>query len=321
MRSVWSWDHCFNALASVSNKVLAYDQFLIPFHYLDPTGAVPDIMNNHNVTWGMVKPPIHGLTLQKLQDKGLTLTKSQVAECYVALEKWTNFWFQYMDDDKNGIPQYNHGNDSGWDNSTYFDMGYSVESPDLCAFLALQMECLSNLAQRLGKTKESAAWKSRSDKLIKEMIAYFWDGKKFISKRTIDKSYKEENKSLMRFLPIVLGERLPLNIRKAMLEDLKSNGNITAYGLASESPSSTLYEEDGYWRGPIWAPTTYLIVEGLMKVGEKELAKSIAIKFADLCAKSGFAENFNAVTGAPLRDSGYTWTASVFLLLAGEYSK
>jgi putative isomerase len=322
MRAAWSWDHCFNALASVSDPSLAYDQFILPFDYLDDLGAVPDIMIDHNVTRGFVKPPIHGWALQKLQAKGLKLTSKQQKECYAALEKWTMYWFLYMDDDKNGFPQYNHGNDSGWDNSTYFDKGYSVESADLCAFLALQMECLSDLANKLGKAEESLAWKNKSSKLIKDMIIYFWDGKRFVSKRTIDKSHPIESHSLMRFMPLVLGKRLPESIRREMLADLKSeNGNITAFGLASESPTSPLYEADGYWRGPIWAPTTYLLVEGLRQAGEYELAKNIALKFCDLCKNSGFAENFNALTGAPLRDSGYTWTSSVFLLLAGEYAK
>lgn len=320
MRAAWSWDHCLNALASVSDPKLAYDQFMLPFDFLDTQGAVPDIMIDHNVTWGFVKPPIHGWALQKLQSKGLKLSKAQQQQCYAALEKWTQFWFLYMDDDKNGFPQYNHGNDSGCDNSTYFDNGYSVESADLCAFLALQMECLSDLAKKLGKNKESLAWKSKSDKLITDMISYFWDGKRFVSKRTIDKSHPNESQSLMRFMPLLLGNRLPEAIRTVVLADLKSeNGNITFFGLASESPTSLLYEADGYWRGPIWAPTTYLLVDGLRQMGENGLAKSIAIKFCDLCAKSGFAENFNALTGAPLRDSGYTWTASVFLLLASEY--
>lgn len=321
MRAVWSWDHCFNALASVSNPKLAYDQFILPFDFMDSQGALPDIMTDHNVTWGFVKPPIHGWALQKLHSKGLMLTKEQEEECYNALQKWTNFWFNSMDDDKNGFPQYNHGNDSGWDNSTYFDNGYSVESADLCSFLILQMDCLSDLALKINKRNESIFWKNKSDKLVQDMIAYFWDGKRFVSKRTIDKSHPKESQSLMRFMPLVLGERLPLSIRSIVLADLKSqNGNITKFGFASESPESTLYEADGYWRGPIWAPTTYLLVDGLRKMGENELAKSIAIKFCDLCVKSGFAENFNALTGAPLRDSGYTWTASVFLLLAGEYS-
>jgi hypothetical protein len=320
MRALWSWDHCFNALASAKNKELAYDQYYIPFDFIDQTGAIPDLMLDGKIAFSYVKPPIHGWALDKLQAKGVQLSKPQLLECYTSLEKWTQFWFTYMDHDQNGFPQYNFGNDSGWDNATPFDLGYAIESADLMAFLALQMESLSNLAQKLGKPKEAAAWKSKSQKLIKDMISYFWDGKRFVAKRTIDKAVDKENLSLMRFLPLVLGSRLPKDIRTIMLADLQSSrGNLTEHGLASESPASTFYEPDGYWRGPIWAPTTYLIVDGLRSMGEHELAKSIALKYCDLCNKNGFAENFDAKTGSPLRDTGYTWTVSVFLLLANEY--
>jgi hypothetical protein len=44
----------------------------------------------------------------------------------------------------------------------------------------------------------------------------------------------------------------------------------------------------------------------------------VARRFCETCRTSGFAENFDAITGAPLRDKAYTWTASVFLLLAHD---
>ena len=82
---------------------------------------------------------------------------------------------------------------------------------------------------------------------------------------------------------------------------------------------SPLYESDGYWRGPIWAPPTLILTDGLRRAGESALAADIARRFCNLCRQSGFAENYDAVSGAPLRDRAYTWTASVFFeLLRGE---
>ena len=37
------------------------------------------------------------------------------------------------------------------------------------------------------------------------------------------------------------------------------------------------------------------------------------------CESSGFAENFDAGTGAGLRDRAYTWTAAVYLLFAAAH--
>ena len=47
-------------------------------------------------------------------------------------------------------------------------------------------------------------------------------------------------------------------------------------------------------------------------VGEDDLVKTIARAFCEMCKQNGFAENFDALTGAGLCDLAYTWTASVF---------
>jgi hypothetical protein len=54
-------------------------------------------------------------------------------------------------------------------------------------------------------------------------------------------------------------------------------------------------------------------------MGDLALAREIARRFCDLCVRSGFAENFDAVTGDPLCDKAYTWTSSIFAILARDY--
>lgn len=97
--------------------------------------------------------------------------------------------------------------------------------------------------------------------------------------------------------------------------------HLTEWGLATERLDSGHYEADGYWRGPIWAPSTVLIEDGLRRSGHADLADEITRRFRRLCERSGFAENFDALTGAGLRDRAYTWTASAYLLLAEPASR
>lgn len=123
--------------------------------------------------------------------------------------------------------------------------------------------------------------------------------------------------SLYPFMPLMLGRRLPQEIAAKLIAGLKEEGRfLTPYGLATEALSSPYYQDDGYWRGPIWAPPMALIIEGLADLGERAFARELARRFCDCVCRSGFAENFDARTGAPLRDPAYTWTSSVFLLLA-----
>ena len=62
-----------------------------------------------------------------------------------------------------------------------------------------------------------------------------------------------------------------------------------------------------------------ILVDGCMKAGQNDLALDIASRFCKLCQKSGFAENFDAISGRPLCDPGYTWTSSIFLILSQRY--
>ena len=47
----------------------------------------------------------------------------------------------------------------------------------------------------------------------------------------------------------------------------------------------------------------------------------MSARFRALCERSGFAENFDARTGAGLRDRAYTWTAAAYLTLAADHAR
>jgi glycogen debranching enzyme len=117
-------------------------------------------------------------------------------------------------------------------------------------------------------------------------------------------------------MPIVLGAQLPVDVHAKVTADVAMH--LTSVGLATERPDSPHYEPDGYWRGPVWAPTTVLVEDGLRRGGAIELADQVSTRFRTVCEKFGFAENFDALTGQGLRDRAYTWTASAYLLLAAD---
>ncbi|WHY90904.1 trehalase family glycosidase [Neobacillus cucumis] len=316
MTNIWSWDHCFNALALAKNQPeLAWDQFMIFFENQDESGMLPDFLNNRFALWNFTKPPIHGWALKQLMENRDLVTKEKLQEVYEPLCKWTEWWFKYRDDDHDGIPQYNHGNDSGWDNSTIFHQGTPIESPDLSSFLILQMETLSEIAEKLGKKEEAREWAKKSNDLLDRMVRHFWINERFTAVKSGDHSIIE-SESLVLYIPIILGNRLPDSIRKKLVEGIISNDFLTPFGLATEKPTSAYFREDGYWRGPIWAPTTLLIYKGLADSGETELAQVVAHRFCNMANQSGMAENFHALTGESLRDPAFTWTSSVFLILA-----
>jgi glycogen debranching enzyme len=312
MDKVWSWDHCFNALALAAGLPdLALDQYRLIFDHQDDEGALPDSVTHSEVLYNFVKPPIHGWALHGLRE--VLPEAVDVTDAYRRLERWTRFWLDRRRVSGHELAHYHHGNDSGWDNATTFDAERVVETADLAAFLVLQMRELAELARISGRPEAAGEWSAGADRMLDAMISQLWTGDRFAA-RLVESGRVRVGSSLLELMPIVLGDLLPADVHTALADRIREH--LTPYGLATEVPSSPHYETDGYWRGPIWAPATVLIEDGLRRAGHTKLADEVSHRFRALCEASGFAENFDALTGEGLRDRAYTWTAGAYLILA-----
>jgi glycogen debranching enzyme len=334
MVSVWSWDHCLNAMAMINvDPDFAWDQFMIPFDEQDKDGALPDRMDDFEASFRHTKPPVHGWVLRWMMEHSDSITTDKLQQIYGPLSRWTDWYFKFKDADHDGLPEYNQGDDSGWDNSTIFLSAPPIEAPDLAAFLVVQMDVLSDIATKLGKPDESAKWHERSDALLARMLAAYWKDGQFVARRAFTHEDAPRT-SLLLYVPIILGTRLPEPMRSQLIARLFEPGRfLTANGLATEELQSPHYVSGGYWLGPIWAPTVYMIGEGLKEDGRIDLEQDLRSRLCNMISRSGFAENFDAVTGAgsvmpdldasdhERRDPSYTWTSSVFLLYAQEEAR
>ena len=126
--------------------------------------------------------------------------------------------------------------------------------------------------------------------------------------------------SLLPHLVGLMGHRLDAAQRASVVAALGDEQRFLApAGVASESLASPLYEDDGYWRGPVWGASNVVAAEAAAACGDPKLAAEIARRFAATCVRSGFAENFDAKTAVGLRDPGYTWTAACWLILQQDW--
>jgi glycogen debranching enzyme len=314
MDKVWSWDHCFNALGvGVGEPQLAIDQLLAPFDHQERSGALPDSVTHSEVLYNYVKPPIHGWAVRRLRKSGVVFSSSQLRDLYQALSRWTRFWLESRRAPGRRLPYYQHGNDSGWDNSTAFDHDRVVEAPDLAAFLLVQLDVLRELADELGE--DGTRWATEQTAIRDALLEELWDDDGFRAVGALSRRSSKRS-SLLIALPILAAEQLPDVVRERLAAKIENH--LTEWGLATQLTESEEYQADGYWRGPIWAPATALIEDGLRRAGACALADEVSSRFRRLCELSGFAENFDALSGRGLRDRAYTWTASVYLTLARD---
>jgi glycogen debranching enzyme len=311
MDGVWSWDNLFNALALAgTDPALAGDQILLMADHQDEHGAYPDFLSDGYRHYNFSKPPVQGVLFDELRRlHPRWWTPARTAPIRRSVERFVNWWLDQRRWPGQELCHYLHGNDSGWDNSTLLVRGAPLVAPDLNAFL---VRCCDWLAS-VSTGRDAARWRRQADVLTAALVGRLWDGRQFVGIK-LPEQERVASQSLVDCMPLLLGRRLPDPVIAALVARIRTF--VAPAGVATEQLDSPLYCADGYWRGPVWGPSTLLIVLGLEQVGEQALARDIARRFCATCARSGFAENFDAVTGVGLRDPGYTWTASAFLILA-----
>jgi len=314
LTGIWSWDHCFVALALArAHPAQAWEQWWLPFKLQTAEGMLPDAFTDSSREYAMTKPPVHGWALQTIL-KFYQPTADQLRQAYDALERWTNWWLTHRDDDGDGIAQYNHGCESGWDNDSLCCGGLPCESADLSVYLIQQQQMLANLARRLNREPDAIRWTAAAQALTERLFAHSWRDGRFIAPRSGSHTLGAQGDCLRQFWPLLLGKALPEPVAAKLLKDLLEVGRFrTPYGFATESPLSGYYKSNGYWLGPIWAPSTYQVVEMLELHGLHQEAKDAMRDFVRLCEQNGFRENYDALTGDGLCDRGFAWTAAVCL--------
>ncbi len=262
MDKVWSWDHCFNAIALAAGEPeLAWHQFQLPFDHQDAAGRLPDSVTHSEVLHNYVKPPIHGWALRHLRRRLFVAGQGAPAQTH-ELAGPLDRVLAGRPGPGQDLPHYQHGNDSGWDNATTFDGGRVLQTADLAAFLVTQLRCLADLATELGEP--AGRWSAEADRIRAAMLR---DGgtARASPPATRDTGRRRASRSLLDLMPVTLGADPARPVTAALARGVEAH--LTTHGLATEPPDSADYLADGYWRGPIWAPSTVLVEDGLRRAG------------------------------------------------------
>lgn len=325
----FGWQQSYQAASLSHDPKLAWELLQSMFDHQTPDGHLPDYVNDMYSMDRTSKPPIQGyvyLWLMEHRDMSF-VTREQMEALYEPMIRWLNWWLHYSCT-ADGLPFFGHPDESGWDDATVYAVTPQCISPELPPYLVLQMEALSDLAHRLGKEDEAAEWKLKSEQMLELFIAKLWNGEEFLAGNPITGELFRTD-SVVKYQPVILGKRLPQEIRDKMIADLKVEGDfLCPYGIASEKLDSGLIDPyQGWMNGPIVAPLHFQLVTGLDACGDKEFAKEVAHRFCRNCAINGPYHIINPFNGRG-QDKGRdnvlhqhvsAWSTSIFLFLAGEY--
>lgn len=321
-----AWHQSYASIVLCRDPELAWDLITSIFYHQDPYGMLPDWIKDTERTYMATKPPIQGFAIQYLLRSGVfdSIPTEKLIWLYDRLEKLHTWWLSFRDTDQDGIPQYDSGDESGWDDATIFSQGIPVESPDLTTYIIFVEEALSLLAERIGQQRTAGEWMQKSRTLLDRLISFFWDGERFTARKNATHEIVPCLSSVS-YQPLLLGNRLPQPILDRMIQDLSKEGEyLTPFGFASERLDSPLYRPTSWLAGSINTAMNFQLITGLWNSGAKDLAREAAKRFVENAVREYWPFSYDAYTGKRLnRPSSQqpltSWMCVFFLGIAGRY--
>jgi hypothetical protein len=85
----------------------------------------------------------------------------------------------------------------------------------------------------------------------------------------------------------------------------------THYPVPSVPKNSDWFKPLGYWQGPTWVNTNWLIIDGLKRMGFNDHAEALRETTIDLVADGGVFEYYSPLDGTPAGAANFSWTAAL----------
>ncbi len=133
----------------------------------------------------LLASPIMAVCCQEIYD--FTGNKKRLAEAYPILNYFHSKWLdQEHDLDQDGIPEWKHPAQSGWESNPLIDSwqdtsrGYAsdaIESPAMAAFMYKESQAMMNIAHELGNIEDEHRYKQNSERIQSELDS-FWDNRR-----------------------------------------------------------------------------------------------------------------------------------------------
>jgi glycogen debranching enzyme len=211
-----------------------------------------------------------------------------------------------------------------------FHSGFPSASPDMNAYLALQLEAQSRLAKALGEDEAIVEkYASESKAMIERIIKAFWDGERWTAYNP-DTGRRSDTQTISLMGALLLGKRLPEEIIEKTVSTLMEEGKyLTPYGFATEVPDSP-YFKHGFAQGSVIPPAQLIFCLALEASGRFEDAKKAGLAYMSNLCNNGLFHTHNALTGKPERgmvalDEKFlfwsAWSSSIYLFMAKRYGK
>ena len=336
--TVFGWDSFFNALAlaTVSAR-LAWDVLLAGLESRYPNGNVPNWRSRRGGTPDRSQPPVGSFAALKLHLA--CPDEDALAAAWPGLRAWNDWWVAEKSGrprregltpgllawgsdtalvpERERLPEWEVGAsghqraawESGQDDLPLWEEAewdpehevLAMSAVDLCSYRALDLECLSRIARILGDAAEAERLEAERRRLAAAMNRVLWSETAGLYLDELPGGHSPRV-AASNFLPLIAGVPSARRARRmvgVLRDPARFRGEWMLPTISRDDPA---FDDQQYWRGSIWPPMNYLVLQGLRRYGFDELASELAWKgahmfLADL-RRTGFCrENFDARTG------------------------
>ncbi len=336
--TVFGWDSFFNALAlATASGRLAWDVLLAGLESRYPNGNVPNWRSRRGGTPDRSQPPVGSFAALKLHL--ICPDKDSLAAAWPGLHAWNDWWvadkrgrprregltpglLAWGSDTAlvpahEQLPEWEVGAsghqraawESGQDDLPLWEEAewdprrevLAISAVDLCSYRALDLECLSRIARILGDPATADRLDAERRRLVETMNRVLWSPDAGLYLDELPGGHSKRV-AASNFLPLIAGVPSARRARRmvgVLRDPARFRGEWVLPTISRDDPA---FDDQQYWRGSIWPPMNYLVLQGLRRYGFDELAGELAWKgalmFLDDHRRTGFCrENFDARSG------------------------
>jgi glycogen debranching enzyme len=171
----------------------------------------------------------------------------------------------------------------GWDSHSATDHAGWI---DLSSQMVMAYNDLAYICRELGQKRQSAQYTKQADSIAARINRWLWDDRAGLYFDVDPSGRKTSWITASTFWPMLAGVASPSQCAALVRHLVDPHLFWTPIPVPSLACNQPGYDKMGcYWKGGVWAPVNYMIVEGLKKNGYDSLAVALSTRYLDALAR------------------------------------